>query len=284
MKSYHSKPNIYVNEIVLKVSDLDRSIKFYTEIMGFSILKVQDREVVFTADGFNPIITIIELEDAIPKPPRRTGLYHFAILLPSRYYLGLFLKNLKDKWYPIIGGANHGVSEAVYLEDPDDNGIEVYRDIEPSKWDKRGDRINMVTEPLDYDEIIAETGDDKWNKTPLTTIIGHIHLHVGDLEKAKDFYMQGLGFDLIMEAGNSAIFLSSGGYHHHIGLNIWNGRNAPPLPADSVGMKYYTIHFPDEKAREERIKKLEDLRYEVIKENEDIFAKDPSENLIKFAL
>ncbi|MDR7870732.1 MAG: VOC family protein [Tissierellaceae bacterium] len=281
MTKFHNKPNLFVNEIVLKVTDIDRSIDFYTKIMGFSILKKNGKDATLTADGFNPILTLIEPEDVIPKVPKRTGLYHFAVLLPSRYDLGLFLKNIRDEWYPIIGGADHGVSEAIYLEDPDDNGIEVYRDVAESEWDRSGDRINMVTEPLNYDELIAESGEDKWDKTPLDTIIGHIHLHVGDLDKARRFYCDGLGFDLTMEAGSSAIFLSTGGYHHHIGLNVWNGRNADPLPDNSVGMKYYTLQFPDKRSREEIINNLENLGYEVIKDDKDTFTKDPSSNLIK---
>lgn len=284
MKKFHDKPNIYVNQIVLKVLDIDRSIKFYSKIMGFSILKKEEKKAILTADGTHPIVILMQPEDVIPKIPKRSGLYHFAVLLPSRYYLGLFLKNIRDGWYPIIGGSDHGVSEAIYLEDPDGNGIEIYRDIDPQKWSRNQDRIHMVTEPLDYDELIAEAGDDQWVKTPSDTIIGHIHLHVGDLDKARKFYTEGLGFDLIMEAGTSAIFLSSGGYHHHIGLNIWNGRNVLPLPDNSVGMKYYSLLFPDKEIRADKINTLENLGYEVIKEDNHIYTKDPSSNLIKLTI
>lgn len=281
MMKFHSKPNVFVNELVLKVTDIDRSIKFYTKIMGFSLLKKNGKEAILTADGFKPIVTLIEPEDVVLKIPKRTGLYHFAVLLPSRYHLGLFIKNIRDQWYPIIGGSNHGVSEAIYLEDPDGNGIEVYRDVDTAEWSRSGDRINMVSDPLDYDQLMAEAGEDKWDNTPLDTIIGHIHLHVGNLDLAKKFYTDGLGFDLTMEAGTSAIFLSSGGYHHHIGLNVWNGRNAEPLPANSVGMKYYSLVFPDEDTRANTLDNLVNLGYEVIKEGNHIFTKDPSSNLIK---
>lgn len=284
MSKYHKGPNLYVNHLVLKIIDIDRAIKFYTKIMGFSLLKKEDNMAVFSADGFNPIVTIIEPEDVVPKPARRTGLYHFAVLLPTRYDLGLFIKNIRDEWYPIIGGAYHGVSEAIYLEDPDGNGIEVYCDTEESKWDRRGSSINMVTEPLDYGDLIDLTGDDKWDKAPLKTKIGHIHLHVADLDEARKFYCDGLGFDLIMEAGNSAIFLSTGGYHHHIGLNSWQGKGAAPLPDNSVGMLYYDLVFPDEGKREEKLNKLMKLGYEVMKEEKDIFVKDPSSNLIRFVI
>lgn len=284
MKKFHDKPNVYVNQIDLKVLDIDRSIKFYTKIMGFGILSKEDKKAILTADGINSIVILNQPKDVIPKIPKRTGLYHFAVLLPSRYYLGLFLKNIRDEWYPIIGGSNHGVSEAIYLEDPDGNGIEIYRDVDTQEWSRNEDGINMVTEPLDYDKLIAEAGEDQWVKTPSDTIIGHIHLHVGDLEKARKFYSDGLGFDLTMKAGTSAIFLSTGGYHHHIGLNVWNGRNALSLPDNSAGMKYYSLLFPDEEIRENKINKLVNLGYEVIKEDKHIYTKDPSSNLIKLTV
>ncbi len=281
MSKFHNKDNIFINQIQLKVLDIEKSMKFYTDIMGFKVLSRKEKEVSLTADGINPMITIIEPDNIIQKLPRRTGLYHFALLLPSRFHLGLFLKHLRDVEYPIIGGSHHGVSEAIYLEDPDENGIEVYRDIDSKEWRRNGNQVNMVTDPLDYNSIILGTGEEKWDGIPKETIIGHIHLHVGDLDKAKRFYCDGLGFDLVMKMASSALFISSGGYHHHIGLNIWNGKNAPALPDNAVGMKYYTLVFPDIDTRENIINNLKDLGYEVIEENKGIFTKDPSNNLIK---
>lgn len=284
MSRFHNKNNIFANQIVLKVVDIEKSIKFYTEIMGFKILDRKEKEVNLTADGINPIITIVEPNNVIPKLPRRTGLYHFALLLPSRFDLGLFLKHLRGTEYPIIGGSHHGVSEAIYLEDPDENGIEVYRDIDSKEWKRNGNQVNMVTDPLDYKGIIEEAGEEKWNEVPKETIIGHIHLHVGDLDEAKRFYCNGLGFDLVMKIANSALFISSGGYHHHIGLNIWNGKNAPALPDNAAGMKYYTLVFPDIDTREDKINNLKSLGYSVIEEDNSIFTKDPSNNLIKLVV
>ena len=284
MSKFHEKPNIFVNHIVLKVMDIKRTVEFYTEIMGFKILDRREKEVILTADGVNPIVTIIEPNNAIPKLPKRTGIYHFALLLPSRFHLGLFLKHLREKSYPIIGGAHHGVSEAIYLEDPDENGIEVYRDIDSEEWKRKGNQVEMVTNPLDYDSIILDAGEEKWDKIPKETIIGHIHLHVGDLDEAKKFYCDGLGFDLVMKMANSALFISSGGYHHHIGLNIWNGKNALALPDNAAGMKYYTIIFPDIDVRENIVNNLSNLGYEIIEEDNNIFTKDPSNNLIKLVV
>lgn len=280
MNKFHDN-NIFVREIRLKVLDIEKSKEFYTKIMGFKVLESNKKEITFTTDGINSILSITQPKDVVPKLPRRTGIYHFALLLPSRKDLGLFLKHIRDNDYPIIGGSNHGVSEAVYLQDPDDNGIEVYADIDSSLWKWKENQISMVSDPLDYKGIIDETGEAKWSGIPKDTIIGHIHLHVGDLEKAKDFYCNGLGFDLVMNMANSALFLSSAGYHHHIGLNIWNGINAPSLPDNSVGMEYYTLVFPDETTRENKINNLKHMGYDVFNKNSLIFTKDPSNNLVQ---
>lgn len=284
MSKYHERPSIYIDEIELKVMDLNRSRDFYTKIMGHKVLKEEEKRLVLSADDMKPIVTIVEPENPIKKPPRRTGLYHFAILLPTRKDLGLFLKHIRDNNYPIVGGAYHGVSEAIYLQDPDDNGIEVYVDLDDKVWDRRNGEINMVTEPLDYRGIMALAGDEMWQGLPKNTIIGHIHLHVRDLDEAKRFYCDGLGFDLITSMANSAIFISTGGYHHHIGLNIWQGKNAPALPENSVGMKYFSLAFPNAEIREEKINNLIKLGYELVENEDGIFTKDPSDNKIKLVI
>lgn len=283
MSRYHNKPNVYVTEIVLKVEDIKRSLQFYRNIIGLNILGQEDKEVILTADGVRPLVTLVQPENVIPKLPRRTGLYHFAILLPNRIDLGLFLKNIKDMEYPLIGGSNHGVSEAIYLEDPDGNGIEVYVDTSESNWDRDGDKVNMVTEALDYMGLLKATGDKEWKGMPPETIIGHIHLHVADLEESLKFY-EALGFKLVQNMRNSAYFVSTGGYHHHIGFNIWNGRGAAPLPENSAGMKYYTIKFPSEELLKEALKNLKSQNYEFTEEENSIFVYDPSHNLIQIKL
>lgn len=284
MSKFHTRDVMHPTEIVLKIEDINKSKEFYQEIMGFKILKDNGKEVILTTDSNTPIITLVQPNDVIPKLPRRTGLYHFAILLPDRIQLGLFLKHISAKGYPIIGGSNHGVSEAIYLEDPDNNGIEVYADTNVKTWKWEQDRINMTTLPLDYKGLIADTKDLKWQGIPEDTIMGHIHLHVADLNEAKRFYVDGLGFDLVMDMANSALFISSGGYHHHLGLNIWNGRGSRPLPENSVGMKYYNIRFPREEIRQDKINRLRELNYEVFEEEGEIFTKDPSDNLIKLVI
>lgn len=281
MSKFHTRNNTHITEIKLKVKDIDKSIKFYTEILGFKILEDKENKAILTTDGDNPIIELISSEGLISKPKMRTGLYHIAILLSDRIQLGLFLKHLRNKEYPIIGGSNHGATEAIYLEDLDSNGIEIYADLPDTSWERKEDRIHRRTLPLDYERLIGDTEDLQWEGMPSDTIIGHIHLHVSNLEEAKIFYRDGIGLDIVSEMGNSAVFLSSANYHHHLAFNIWNGKGSEPLPENSVGMEYYTIGFPSEEILEERIRQLEDLDYNVFEENNNIFVKDPSNNLIK---
>lgn len=281
MSKFHDKSSIFVTQIHLKVEDIDKSLEFYKDVMGFKVLKNEERQAILSADGLTPLITIEQPADVIAKVPKRTGLYHFAILLPTRVSLGLFLKNIIKRKYPIIGGSNHGVSEAVYLQDPDDNGIEIYVDTDPATWNWNNKNMEMVNNPIDYEGIISEAGNLEWNGIPSDTIIGHIHLHVADLNESKRFYMDGLGFDLVQEMQNTAVFTSSGGYHHHIAFNIWNGRGAKALSDNSVGMKYFSLIFPDEKSRAKVIEKLGELGFPVIHKENNIFVRDPSENLIE---
>lgn len=281
MSGFHEKPNKFINYIVLKVQDINRSKNFYKKIMGFKILKERNTEVTLTVDGFTPLITLIQPEDVIPKLPRKTGLYHFAILLPNRLDLGLFLKNIKDNNYPLIGGSNHGVSEAIYLEDPDDNGIEIYVDTDKLTWDWEANRVNMTNKTLDINGLLDEAKDKNSYGLAPNTIIGHIHLHVSDLIQSERFYKEGLGYDLVSSIPNQALFFSSGGYHHHVAINIWNGKGSSPLAENSAGMKYYSIVFPNVEERQKTIDNLNNLGYEVIEEKDEIFTEDPSGNKIK---
>lgn len=281
MKEFHNQENKYVKQIVLKVRDLNKSLNFYQEILGFEVLEKAANKVLLTADGSTPIITLTSSDKIIKKLPKRTGLYHFAILLPERFQLGLFLKNLRENNYDITGGADHGVSEAIYIKDPDDNGIEVYSDLDNSEWNRKNGQIEMITDPLDYEDILDETGDRVWDGIPKKTKIGHIHLHVDNLEKAEEFYVQGLGFDVIQKMGKSALFLSTGGYHHHIGLNTWNGVGADSQPENAAGMGYFVIKFPDQRTISETLDNLKKMGYKVIEKENDIFIEDPAGNSIK---
>jgi len=279
MSRFHEKDNIYVSQITLKVTNLETSLEFYKEIIGFKLLEGSKNKAILTVDGVNPIITLIKPEKVIPKLRKRTGLYHIAILLPNRVELGALLKNIRDKEYSIIGGSNHGVSEAIYLQDPDDNGIEVYADTPEEDWDIDDGNINMITDYLDYKGLIKAAEDMAWTGLSNDTIIGHIHLHVADLDDSQRFY-EALGFKITQSIPNQAYFMSTGGYHHHIGFNIWNGKGAKPLDNESAGMEYFTLLYPNKDLLDKSLKMLDEQGYKYYQIDGSLFANDPSENLI----
>jgi catechol 2,3-dioxygenase len=166
--------------------------------------------------------------------------------VPSRVELAKSLKRLAETQYPVQGFADHLVSEAIYLPDPDGNGIEIYRDRPRSEWPRLDGQIRMATDPLDLDGLMSELEghEEAWTGMNSQTVLGHMHLHVGNLPQANAFYGDIIGLDLIMRFGGAALFMSAGGYHHHLGLNTWAGVNAPPPPPDAIGLRYFSMKLP----------------------------------------
>ncbi len=277
MSKYHEYPLSYPANLKLKVMDLDRSVKFYTEVLGLTVIEA-GKEYLLSADLKNPLIILERPINPIVKPPHTTGLYHYAIKLPSRLDLGKFINHVKDKDVEIVGGANHGVSEAFYFEDSEGNGIEIYADTDEKNWFVNG-KLRMVTDPLDYRGLMNLADGDIWNKIPEDTVLGHMHLHVDNLEKNAKFY-ELLGFEKTLELPNSAYFYSQGRYHHHIGFNIWNGRGIPAPPENAIGLDYYTIKVSTEEKLSDLENKLKANDYLVEKKPEGIFTKDPAGNKV----
>lgn len=240
---FHQYPAVYVDQVFLKVIDIERSIRFYCEVIGFRLLERSEREARLTADGKKVLLTIEQPEGVAPARGRTTGLYHFALLLPRREDLAALLKHLADHDIR-LGASDHLVSEALYLSDPDGNGIEIYRDREPSEWTWHEGQIEMAVDPLDYDGL-QQLDSKSWSGLPEATTMGHIHLHVSDLDEAERFYVQGLGLQVVSRYGSQALFVSSNNYHHHIGLNVWNGIGAPRPAPTSTGLKHYSLVYPD---------------------------------------
>lgn len=276
--SYVMHPELKFGEVKLKVSHLARSIAFYEEIVGFKLLKQEGNIATFTVDGEDVLLIIEEVPDAIVTPPRTTsGLYHFAILLPDRQALGVSLKRLVEKGVP-FGQADHLVSEALYISDPDHNGIEIYRDRPREEWQVNADgTVTMATEPLDLNDIMEEAAGIEWHGLPLGTTIGHVHLHVNDLAKAEHFYHHIMGLD-IMAHWHGALFVAAGGYHHHLGLNVWAGEGTKIAPQHGTGLDYYSFVLPDDEALNALINRLQQSDIEVVHEpqHERYMLKDSS--------
>lgn len=281
MGEFHQKPVTFVREVSINVMHLDNAIRFYQDIIGLQLLKKTDRKAVLTTDGKTPLLTLEQPADVIPKEGRTTGLYHFALLLPTRADLSIFLRHLLQTEYR-FGASDHDVSEALYITDPDGNGIEVYWDRPSSDWKWSNGEVAMGTDPLDGNSLLAES-DGEWNGLPAGTLMGHIHLHVADLRKTEEFYMLGLGFTIVNRFGG-ALFTSTGGYHHHIGLNTWNGVGAPAPKKNSVGLNWYSLVFADEEARNKVIEKLNKIGAEATKEDGFYVITDPSGNEIHLVI
>ena len=234
-------PQTAIGEVHLTISDLDRSLRFYQNQLGFTVHNRTDRIARLGAGGAD-LLVLSECEHA-PRVRGTTGLYHFAILVPSRADLARALRRLVDTDTVMQGAADHGVSEALYLADPDGNGIEVYRDRPREQWPYVGGELRMGADPLDVESILASrAGDDRAGLAAETTI-GHVHLHVSRLVEAERFYVDLLGFELMQRYGPSALFVSAGGYHHHFGLNTWAGVGAPPPPPGALGLHHVNLRM-----------------------------------------
>ncbi|MGR3765685.1 VOC family protein [Rossellomorea sp. NS-SX7] len=276
--NFHESPHTHVSGVTIKVEDLQRSIHFYQKIIGFKVLDQSQFEARLTADGRTPLLTLDQPANVTQKQPRTTGLYHFALLLPERADLGRVLNHFAQLNIP-LGSSDHLVSEALYLNDPDGNGIEVYWDKPSSGWTWNGGQVEMAVDPIDARAILAEGEEEPWTGLPLQTVMGHIHLHAAELNETADFYTKGLGFEVVSRLGNQAMFLSTGRYHHHIGLNTWNGVGAPQPAENSAGLRAFDIRFPSEQDRKMAISRLETLGIHVHDEPNGQFSTvDPSGN------
>lgn len=231
-----------VGTVTLQVGDLLRSLEFYRSTLGLAVLESEADRALLGA-GARALVELRLLRGARPAGRGRLGLFHFALLLPDRPALGRFVRHLAERGVP-AGAGDHLVSEAFYLADPDGLGIEVYADRPRASWRRAGRELRMATDPVDVAAVVAAGGEAAWSGMPEGTTMGHVHLHVGDLAGAARFYSQALGFDRTVWSYPGALFLAAGGYHHHLGTNVWAGSSARPPEADQAQLLEWTLELP----------------------------------------
>jgi catechol 2,3-dioxygenase len=260
----------------LQVADLDRSLRFYQDVLGLRIVDQVGAEASLAATGDDrTLVHLVENAGAHPIARRaRLGLYHYAILLPDRPALARLVAHLSTTGIH-VGAGDHLVSEAFYLSDPDGLGIEVYADRPRSSWRRVGRQLKMATDPVDVEDLLATAGDAPWTGMPAGTVMGHVHLHVGDLARAATFYGDGLGFDKTTWSYPGALFLGAGGYHHHVGVNTWAGPAAMPAGADDARLLEWSLVVPDAAAVDATASSVDGAGFSVEHVGDAFVTRDP---------
>jgi len=223
----------------LTVTDLDRSIAFYQDAIGLRVHR-RDDGVAALGTGAEDVLVLTEQPGAGP-PGRHAGLYHVALLYPSREELAQALHRVVATETPVEGMSDHGTHEAIYLPDPDGNGLELAADRPRSAWPELT-AYGIGPQPLDVRDLYAQAGEPRRQAEGVRT--GHVHLHVADVDAAREFYRDVVGFDVMTELP-TAVFMAHDGYHHHVAANVWRGRGVPPAPEDAVGLRHWTIVLED---------------------------------------
>jgi len=231
-----------IARVGLRARDADALADHYKVLLGFEEVRRNGSRIALGAGGRE----LLEIEGSAalkPDDPRSAGLYHTAFLLPSRADLARWARHAIDRRIGLDGASDHFVSEAVYLTDPEGNGIEIYADRPREAWSYAGGKLQMGTERLDFRSLLGELREDDagWRGAPAGTVVGHVHLRVGNVDEAESWWNEAVGMETIVHYGDAAVFLSSGGYHHHIGANVWHSRGAGPRPADTTGLAFIEL-------------------------------------------
>jgi len=267
---FNISPATRIGYVSLNVSDIYRSLDFYEKVLGFKkVDRPSNERTLLSVDGHSSyLVELLQAKKAAgykvrTSETRRAGLYHFAILLPERKYLADMLQNLSERRGEIRleGFADHLVSESIYIRDPDNIGIEIYCDRPSIQWEWDGSLVRMATDRLDIEDLLRELTASGWKAMPAKTVIGHVHLHVGNLAKAMKFYREILGLNLTATY-SGAYFFAAGKYHHHIATNIWLGTNIQPASSEHVGLNHFGIELPNKEQYEKTAKWLSQYKIE----------------------
>ncbi len=275
--------DLSVGPVTLTVSDLTRSLAFYQQVLG---LKLNDRsgEVAHLGVPGRTLLTLRELPGAQPAPRTSPGLYHFALLLPTRADLGRLVRHIASLGVR-LGQGDHWVSEAFYLGDPDGHGIEIYQDRPKSEWKWNLDQIQMGSDPVDVPGLLAEAGPEApYTGLPGGTVMGHIHLKVTDIASAEAFYRGVLGFDVVSRWSGQALFVSVGGYHHHLGLNTWQSEGGQAAPDNSLTLERAELHLPNAAEVDRVAERLGAAGMPYERQDGSLLVRDPAGNLLHFTV
>jgi catechol 2,3-dioxygenase len=277
--TFANRTPLRIGAVGLKARDLSRLTDFYTQAIGLDVLDRNSKTARLGAGS----VTLLELEAApaaLPDDPRTAGLYHTAFLQPTRADLARWLVHAARNRVALTGASDHLVSEAIYLDDPEGNGIEVYRDRLPEEWRWNGGRIQMATDRLDLDNLAAGAGNAAYAGAPDGLRIGHIHLRVGDLSATQQFYGV-VGLEPTAGRGG-ALFMSSGRYHHHVGSNVWHSAGADKRDDNRAGLSWFAIEAADIAERDAAIGRLKDANVPLTDSAEGAEARDPWGNRVRF--
>jgi catechol 2,3-dioxygenase len=274
-REYRLPESTHLGRVRLQVADIERSLLFYSKVLGMCVIRGDAESVSLGAHGDDrEIVHLHQMKTARPVPQRGLlGLYHFAILLPDRASLGRFVAHLAEIGVR-AGMSDHAVSEAVYLTDPDGLGIEVYADRPRDAWRYDEQQLYMTTGHLDVSDLVSSARGERWTGMPRGTTLGHVHLYVDDIDKAEAFYHDALGFDKVVWSYPGALFLSAGGYHHHLGTNTW-AKGAPPATDADARLLEWEIVVPTRKDADEAARHVKEAGHPAKQENGEWVLTDP---------
>jgi len=275
-RGFRLPENTRLGPVRLRVSDLDRSVSYYESVLGMRPTGRDAAHASLGAHGDNRVLVELEEHKGAGSAARRgrLGLFHFAILLPDRGSLGQFVRHLGEQGVH-AGAGDHLVSEAFYLQDPDDLGIEVYADRPRDTWRRVGRELMISTDPVDVGAVVQAAGDARWTGMPAGTVMGHVHLHVGDIQGASAFFSEALGFDRMAWSYPGALFMGAGGYHHHLGTNTWAGPGARPTKPDEAGLIEWTIEVPDARTVDAAAASLAGAGFDATRDASGLRTRDP---------
>ena len=269
-------PRTQMGAVRLRVGDLDGTRRFYEGVLGAEALEATPT-LAHLGVGGKALVELVSAPEAPPRPRRTTGLFHLAILVPGRAQLGAALRRLTDAGWGLTGASDHLVSEALYTSDPEGNGIEIYRDRPREDWPRTGGELRMDTLPLDLGSVLADADPDGGPMAPGTRM-GHVHLNVAEVAASEAFYSGLLGFEPTVRSYPGALFVSAGGYHHHLGLNTWAGEGAPPPPEGSRGLVRFEVVLPEAGEVEAVAARLDGAGVAVRRDGDAVACVDPSSN------